>query len=218
MKIPAQIYRHVAGITPKWEQDYSPKWVSEAIARAGGVSQLARAIGVQRTTVQRWNKGATPTIESQELLRTALRTSRLSTGREGRLRASDALILRGDQDGRKRVIDVGQYLAPGTMDRAVTAYLRGASPTELAAIVSRGVVGAPFYKALIDPYRGRRAPAHGAPAAGPRGGGGGGGGGGGAGGDDDLGDEEDEYDEEYIDDGYQGEDEYAYLDPDYDMT
>lgn len=175
-------------------EPYSKRWVAEGIARAGGVSQLARALGIHRTTVQGWtNKGKTPTVESQELLRVALRNARMSDSREARLRAKDEITVQGTQDDggtRHRVIHLdARYLAPGTMNRAMSAYLAGASPAELHRVVWQGIHSAPFYKAVFHPggpgAQGRAtgprniAPAPTAPAGGSGGGGGASGGSGG---------------------------------------
>ncbi len=153
MNLGEAVYRLMSGGRSSARYDrYNRGWITEGLAQAGGVSQLARALGVQRTTVQRWQKGAEPSDESKELLRIALRQSHMTANRETRLRAQTSLTVRGDQDNRDRTIILDQkYLSPGTLNRAVTAYLRGASVTQLHKIVWEGIHSAPFYKTLFVP-------------------------------------------------------------------
>lgn len=141
MNLGQAVFRLIAGRTPR-KRDESPEaMIKRAIAEAGGVSQLARSIGVARTTVQRWNRGSVPTQESQELLRAVLRRADLSAARAARLATRDQLIVKGKMKGRPggRTIDLGKYLNPGTMGRAVEAYLRGASAYDLHVIVWSGI-------------------------------------------------------------------------------
>jgi hypothetical protein len=135
------VYRLIAGRTPRRRDESTEAMVKRAIAEAGGVSQLARSIGVARTTVQRWNKGSVPTQESTELLRAVLRRADLNQARAARLAARDTLIVKGKMKGRPggRTIDLGKYLTPGTMGRAVEAYLKGASAYDLHVIVWNGI-------------------------------------------------------------------------------
>jgi DNA-binding transcriptional regulator YiaG len=179
MNLGEAVYRRIAQHTPKREES-AGAMAARAQREAGGVSQLARALGVSRTTVQRWNRGSTPTVESQELLRAVLRRADLSKAREKRLSVSNALVVTGYQGGRRRTVDLGRYLSPGTMGRAVEAYLRGASPAELHVVVWKGISGAPGYTWMFQPPAHLRPPERpeaaerGAPVggAGPSGGGG----------------------------------------------
>jgi transcriptional regulator with XRE-family HTH domain len=146
------VFRLIAGKTPRRADESASSMVKRAIAEAGGVSQLARSIGVARTTVQRWNRGSRPTQESVELLRSVLRHADLSERRAARLAASDSLIMRGKMKGRPggRTIDLGKYLTAGTMGRAVDAYLRGASPHDLHVIVWAGITDR-HYRWMFQP-------------------------------------------------------------------
>lgn len=221
MNLGEAVYRLIAGRTTRVRAEDPREMVERALAEAGGVSQLARALGVARTTVQRWNRGSTPTQESQELLRTVLRRANLTDRREDKLRLSDRLIIKGRQDGRNRRINLSPYLAPGTMNRAVDAYLRGASPADLHVVVWSGITDR-HYRWMLQPPGGlgqasseaRRA-AMGKAMGGGAGGGSGGssghsGGGGGpsstrGGGDDEDEDGEDDYDGDEYDDYDGGE-------------
>lgn len=206
MSLGRAVYLLIAGRAPEIEDD--PRaMVRSALDKAGGVSQLARALGIARTTVQRWNKGSVPTQESQELLRAALRREAIADAVRDRYRVSNALTVTGVTKDRPRgrTVDLGRYLAPGTMGRAVEAYLRGASPHELHIIVwagitdtaYRGMFAPPGGIARADPttqghvYRAALGGGTGEPLAG----GGGGGYGGGRLGDDDDDDDFADYDD-----------------------
>lgn len=202
MNLGDAVWRAVAG-RPRPREESPDELVARALREAGGVSQLARALGVARTTVQRWNRGATPTEDSQALLRSVLRRADASDARARRLGTSNALVVSGQQDGRHRTINLGQYLRPGTMGRAVEAYLNGADRYQLWVVVWSGITDKP-YRWMFQPPGGlgqarpaeqlraaRRAeegePAGGGGPAGPSGGGG-------------LDDEDEEDDEEYVED------------------
>lgn len=180
MNLGAAVFRLIAGRTPRRRDESTEAMVKRAIAEAGGVSQLARSIGVARTTVQRWNKGSVPTQESTELLRAVLRRADLSAARAARLAARDTLIVKGKMKGRPggRTINLGKYLTPGTMGRAVEAYLRGASAYDLHVIVWNGIYDR-HYRWMFQPPGGiaQRDPAairEAVTDASPGGGGGGG--------------------------------------------
>lgn len=223
MNLGDAVFRKVSGHSPRRAE--TPKQMFErALSEAGGVSQLARSLGVARTTVQRWQKGATPTQESQELLRSVLRRADMSSRRAARLSIDDRLVIKGKQGGRARTVNLSPYLAPGTMGRAVEAYLNGARPRDLHVIVWSGITDQ-SYRWVFQPPGGvaQMTPAdrvraiHRASGGGEAAGGGGGSGGSGAStggarghsedledddeddGDDDLGGEEDGewYDAEY---------------------
>lgn len=224
MNLGDTVYRLIAGRTHyRREEESSADQVKRALKEAGGVSQLARSIGVARTTVQRWNKGSKPTLESQELIRSVLRRADLSQRREHRLRMADGLIVKGKQEGRNRTINLGRYLRPGTMDKAVEAYLRGATARDLHVVVWGGITDQ-SYRWLFQPPGGvaqmsiadrERAASAAFGAGGSTGGGGGSAARGGGGGGDD---EEDEYDEEDEFEEYMDEydfDDVADLDPKY---
>lgn len=235
MNLGQAVYKLIAQSSPKREE--SPgALVKRGLAEAGGVSQLARAIGVSRTTVQRWKKGSTPTGESQELLRAALRRADLSAGRETRIARSNSLTLKGRQGDRSapRTIRLGPYLAPGTMAKAVEAYLRGASAADLHVVVWSGITDR-NYRWLFQPPGGLGQASHATRSQAARdarqggaGSGGGGGGSGASGGDDDDGDalgelgelggyDDDEWDD-YLDDlAYEG-DVVEDLDKDYEFS
>lgn len=204
MNLGQAVYKMLAGRTPRFEED-PDAMVRRAIREAGGVSQLARAIGVARTTVQRWQKGSTPTLESQELLRSVLRRADLKAGREVRLRTRDRLVVSGKHDGRDRRVNLSPYLRADTMAKAVDAYLRGASVTDIHVIVWSGITDR-AYRWMFQPPGGlaqqpareQREAAREAFGGGYGGGGGGGGSGapGGAGAADDDGEDfEDLYDD-----------------------
>jgi hypothetical protein len=201
MNLGQAVYRLIAGRTPRRRDESTEAMVKRAISEAGGVSQLARSIGVARTTVQRWNKGSVPTQESTELLRAVLRRADLNYARAARLAARDQLIVRGRMKGRTggRTIDLGKYLTPGTMGRAVEAYLKGASAYDLHVIVWNGIYDK-HYRWMFQPPGGV---AQGGPAAAqqavqragdPGGMSGGGGASGGRSGDDDEDEDEDGFD------------------------
>jgi hypothetical protein len=216
MNLGQAVYRLIAGRTPRRRDESTEAMVKRAIAEAGGVSQLARSIGVARTTVQRWNKGSVPTQESTELLRAVLRRADLNQARAARLAARDTLIVKGKMKGRPggRTIDLGKYLTPGTMGRAVEAYLKGASAYDLHVIVWNGIYDK-HYRWMFQPPGGlaqagpaaaQQAVQH---AADPGGMSGGGGGGGGRSGDDEDDDlfryndyDEDDYDDSLIYEDY----------------
>jgi len=139
MNLGQAVFRMIAGRHARHREESPQTMVRRALGEAGGVSQLARSIGVARTTVQRWNRGATPTLESQELLRAVLRRADLREARAARITTRNDLTVRGRQDGRERTVRLGRYLEPGTMGRAVEAYLRGATAADLHVIVWSGI-------------------------------------------------------------------------------
>lgn len=212
MNLGEAVYKLIAGHSVRQEEN--PRaMVQRGLREAGGVSQLARAIGVSRTTVQRWNKGSTPTQASTELLRAALRAADLSAARAARLSTTDRLTVKGRQDGRQRTVDLGRYLRPGTMGRAVEAFMRGASPAELHVVVFHGITDRNYQWMFQPPggfaqmgpgarLRATHAAHSGASAHGGTPGGAGGlSSGGGQGGDDfDPSDSEEEWEEEEWDD------------------
>lgn len=184
MNLGQAVWQMIAGRHRKHDESPSTM-VKRAIAEAGGVSQLAHAIGVARTTVQRWQKGAQPTEESTELLRSVLRRADMSDARARRIATRDQLtvsgLMRDGKTTRKRTIDLTPYLAGGTMGRAVEAYLRGASPYDLHVIVWAGITDR-HYRWMFQPPGGIAQAGTGAvqdalgDATGAGGGGGGGGG------------------------------------------
>lgn len=152
MNLGQAVYRKIAGSTPKRRDESWERMLKRAQDEAGGVSQLARAIGVARTTVQRWNKGARPTDESIELLRAVTRRADMSDARARRLATTDQLIITGTMKGRPggRTINLTPHLAAGTMGRAVEAYLRGASAYDLHVIVWSGITDK-HYRWMFQP-------------------------------------------------------------------
>jgi transcriptional regulator with XRE-family HTH domain len=148
MNLGQTVYRMFAGQTPtgRVRRPETPtEMIERGLREAGGVSQLARSLGVARTTVQRWNKGSEPSEDSVSLLRAALRRVDVSESRVARIAASDKLTLKGTQSqgaGRKpraRTIELGPYLAPGTMQRAADAFMAGASAAQLQIVVWNGI-------------------------------------------------------------------------------
>lgn len=221
------VYKLLAGRTPTGRlkrPETTRELIDRGLREAGGVSQLARAIGVDRTTVQRWNKGSTPSEASVELLRTVLRKADVNEERVQRIVMSNRLDIKGEQDGRPRTVHLGRYLERGTMQRAADAFIRGAGPAELHTIVWSGISGAPGYRWMFQPpgwaqmSPGERLRASGRAeqlAEGPSGGGGAVGASGGAFAAGELGeegaDEEDEDEDDYLD-----EYDYDYEDVAYD--
>ena len=104
-------------------------------------------MGVDRTTVQRWNRSGEPSEAGQALISSALRHARASESRtpEGR-----GLILTGEQEGRgQRTIRLGPAdLAPGMWTAVKDAYARGATTADLEKIAAR-YIRDPFYKRLL---------------------------------------------------------------------
>lgn len=212
MNLGEAAYRAIAGRTPKRELDTRSQ-IERGVTEAGGVSQLARALGVSRTTVQRWrNRGSQPTAGSQELLKAVLRRADLREVKEAKLRTVNALTVKGHQDGRPRTVVLrAPYLAPGTMGRAVEAYLRGATPADLWVVVWAGITDK-AYRWMFQPPGGigQAAPAEQGRAARDAAGGHGGSGAGARGGGGD--DEEDEWDDVDEDDDGDYLDDVAYED------
>jgi transcriptional regulator with XRE-family HTH domain len=197
--------------------------IDRGLREAGGVSQLARALGVQRTTVQRWRKGTEPSDESVALLRSVLRRVDVPESRLARISTSNRLTVTGRMDGQPRTVHLGRYLAPGTMQKAADAFMRGADPADLHLIVWSGIDNAPGYRWMFQPdgwtqtAPGDRLRASQRAERLAGGGSGGGGGGNVSGGDegDDLGDQEDDFDEDYDDsDELYDYDDVAYADGD----
>lgn len=124
--------------------------IERGIREAGGVSQLARSLGVARTTVQRWRKGSTPSDESEQLLRTVLRRHDVPASRIERIAASDTFTISGKQDGRNRTIRLGRYLEPGTMQKAANAFMNGASSRDLHIIIWAGITDQ-NYRWMLQP-------------------------------------------------------------------
>lgn len=154
-----QLYRHITGgRSPRTEPSTLPQALTVLVGRAGSVSAAARILDVPRRSLRDWIAGTSkPSGERPAfIVRTAVeveRRHRLSAGREKNLRGPDrqrALKISGKQGDRDRTIEIGRYLAPGTLRRVVDAYLRGESLNGLVKVLNAGITDA-FYKALFSP-------------------------------------------------------------------
>ncbi len=115
--------------------------IAELKGRHGGVSGLARYLGVHRTTVQRWQRGATtPNPARLEQLGSEVRS-------DTRRLDQNALIVSGmDSDGRRRQIRPDQLrLAPGTMDAVRDKWIATGDGNAAAIVLWQGI-GDSFYK------------------------------------------------------------------------
>lgn len=155
MNLGDAVYKVIAGRSPRRERD-TRSMIERARDEAGGVSQLARGLGVARTTVQRWLGGAgvpggqRPKPEQERKILGYVRRAELREAREARISTSNRFILKGRQGERQRTINLTPYLVPGTMGRAVEAYLRGASPADLHVIVWAGITDK-AYRWMLQP-------------------------------------------------------------------
>jgi hypothetical protein len=158
------IYRHITGgKQSRTEIRTFGDAVKFLVRRYGSASNAARAAGVPPSSFRHWASGKRkPTSErAGDILDMALlaqRRGRLSKKRERELRApldGFKMVGRLTYDSAPepdRELGLDPYLADDLGDQLVDAYLDGATPDELAAILSDALSDAPFYQDTLDPY------------------------------------------------------------------
>lgn len=126
----------------------------DELGRGQSVAQLARELGVPRSTLRGWYAGAKPKRDVGGILSVA-RTMRRAAdlqGREDELRdnimgvsITGWLVVSSDPPRRATVPANRLDLDPDIADDIIEAYLSGAGPGRLAALFTRGV-GDKFYR------------------------------------------------------------------------
>jgi hypothetical protein len=145
------VYKAISGRVTEPSRDPAAD-LREAQQRAGGVSQLARALGVDRTTIQRWNRAGEPSPAGAALIEAALRVARIPTGRQERMRSAERIVLYGVQEDRGErviVLEDGRHLTPGLWSACLSAYFAGDGPIRLGEIAKDHVTDE-WYRRMLD--------------------------------------------------------------------
>lgn len=123
MNLEEALYYGITGQTRLGSEGTDVVRMTREIERAigGKYSDVARALGVPRTTWRNWRGGARPKPAAFELLRRAQRRARLSGKREAFLRGRPAVRLWADvaisRDTRTRVLRISTWVSWHAMGR-----------------------------------------------------------------------------------------------------
>lgn len=139
------LYRSIAQRSPDRADEYSPSWLTAIREATGGISQMARMLGVSRTTVQGWfgarggQRVSQPSDRAKALMGLAMRRIRLPAIREARLQAARKLRIEGRDryDDRPRIITLDRtHLRPGWQDSIINGYLTGGAVGATGGLVA----------------------------------------------------------------------------------
>lgn len=118
--------------------------LDELKAHHGGVSGLARHLGVARTTVQRWQRGATsPKEASRSRIGSEYRNA--TVPEHGDIRS----IGTTEASGRPRSIS-GGYIRPGTMDKVRETYIHTGDKEAAGKVLWKGITDDFYMSHLAD--------------------------------------------------------------------
>jgi transcriptional regulator with XRE-family HTH domain len=126
------------------------------LGRGRSTAELARELGVPRTTLRRWIAGATPKRDVNPIIEVArtVRRAEAVAEREDDLRAGMSGVtvtgwLTVSKDVSRRTVNAQTLqLDPHLGDRLMDAYLNGAGPAKLRQVFIAGV-GEPWYRSQM---------------------------------------------------------------------
>lgn len=134
MALEDALYYAITGSTTRGTEGGDVRRMTREIERAigGTYSDVARALGVPRTTWRNWRRGQRPKPGAFAVLQAAQRRARLSPKREAFLRGRPAVRVYADvtvsRDTRTRVLRVSTYTswhAMGRFNPILDAWLQG---------------------------------------------------------------------------------------------